>query len=281
MVPRTMLRVALMFLLLSVPPICGELRCLEICSLGYPTMKTGIFFCEIADSDDVPIGFELPQAACSRVCCGTFQGLRMHDLQSARVVAPEAMVPLPNRDEFVKTAALAVSKQLGPDVQLLLQSICERIPHAVVKLDGQPTGFPMAITIGGDVDILTTEKYAPRLCKHVEEHFKSFAPIFHLVKKAEQPGNWRYRLERNGHLVYLFHVMWRPLEQAQLAETMLSRRAQARRGNNVCLWTLAKTDELLLRDHDCNRSRAAVAYGKRISAGKMLRCNLDHSRSQK
>ena len=45
-----------------------------------------------------------------------------------------------------------------PDIAAFLVRICE-IPHLVIKTDGQPQGFPLAINAGGDVDILTTPQH--------------------------------------------------------------------------------------------------------------------------
>ena len=108
-------------------------------------------FCELADSDDMPLNFELPQAQCTRECCGTFRPHMDIDEDSQTVIAvpPELVLPLPDRDEFVRTAALAVIQRLGPDVTLLLRLIYD-LPHAVIKVGSQPPGFPAAIKLGGD-----------------------------------------------------------------------------------------------------------------------------------
>ena len=88
----------------------------------------------------MPLNFELPQAQCTRECCGTFRPHMDIDEDSQTVIAvpPELVLPLPDRDEFVRTAALAVIQRLGPDVTLLLSLIYD-LPHAVIKVGSQPT----------------------------------------------------------------------------------------------------------------------------------------------
>jgi hypothetical protein len=250
------------------------LQCREVCSLGYPTLRGNeTIFCELADSNNMPLNFELPQAQCTRECCGTFRPHMDIDEDSQTVIAvpPELVLPLPDRDEFVRTAALAVIQRLGPDVTLLLSLIYD-LPHAVIKVDSQPPGFPAAIKLGGDVDILTTEASSRALIAAVTSYFAPFRARggpFRVVVVDTTPGEWKIRLMERDQVVFMIHITWRALDRAALAVEMLSRRQRMSTG---AAWVLAPADERTLREADCRgKNLLAMTELKRAACARVAK----------
>ena len=95
----------------------------------------------------------------------------------------------------------SASRQICPnDIKQFLQTICN-VPHAVVKLDGQPRGFPTAINIGGDLDILTIPRYVQQMKDRVHQYFRNFSGVYSLRTIEGENDQWKLRLEQNNRLV--------------------------------------------------------------------------------
>ncbi|KAL1518898.1 hypothetical protein AB1Y20_003172 [Prymnesium parvum] len=142
-----------------------------------------------------------------------------------------------------------VWKEGLPNLLLYLQSICE-IPHIVIKLDGQPHGFPDVVRLGGDVDILTDAisfSKVQRASEHFVESLASEGEHDFEVRVLRKPHNWRIRLERGSKLTFQIDIA-----EAVDAERliMLARRYRVFNAS-FCLWRALQDDESRLRKLDC------------------------------
>jgi len=145
-----------------------------------------------------------------------------------------------------------------PPVAAFLESICNMgLVHMVIKLDGQPARFPAVVSLGGDVDFLTSTEHFRSLQAAVTRFFGDWLGMLgtDVTSRAvsRKPSHWQFRMEQQGRLIYQVHLI-----QAADAEAaaMLGRRVRLVERSR-CLWAPAPADAVRLRERDCVEKRRA------------------------
>ena len=161
------------------------------------------------------------------------------------------------RAEYRAKELAAMGPSVGSFLSAFLESICERLVHMVIKLDGQPASFPAVVSLGGDVDFLTTAEHFPSLQAAVTRFFGDRLGMLGagVTSRAfsHKSSQWQFRMEQRGRLLYQVHLI-----QATDAEAvaMLGRRIRLVR-RSPCLWEPAPADAVRLRNRDCVEKREA------------------------
>ena len=140
-----------------------------------------------------------------------------------------------------------------PNVARFLSHLSEpqaTISHLIMKMDSQPRGFPLAINMSGDVDILVDSRQFGAAQRATERFFLGHIPEYVRIRVVQDAKGWRFRMEKTK-LLYQIHLV-----EARTAElkAILGRRQQRDGTGGGHLWLPTDPDARRLRALDCQES---------------------------